>query len=679
MRSPLLLASLLSLSITIAARTVTFDDGDSHLAYAPDGAWSVVEGVDFSAGSARRTTARGGQVTMAFAGQQISLYGSTTASFAVFVDGKTTPTSSSPPSSSFSNATSSRFFLLKGLAAEQAHNLTLVVTGDGSLVLDRIAVAVSNGVSTTPALLPVGTIGILSTATVTSSSSTSSLAASSTLRAVDPQLRGTSRAGLIAGSVIGSLGAFAILIFLTCLFLRRRRQRHSTSHSPDLGARLRTAQAEHARRKSTQSLFASAFNRSRSSPLPFATPPPPTDNGGISSFPRPALSHPFAAPARPSPPTSNQGSWPSFSFLTRASSWRLRADRLPETRRFYNLGKAGLPVTKPPEGPLPAVPGPARVVREGEVREMEERWRTDGPSVVLPGAVVGSGRGTPLRGGRGQKEVRWDERETERRDVRQVWGEAMSDYDAGSETSSGRVRVQSPAATHGRRRSFPPEPDDLPLPPLQQPPPHHHPSHSHSTTHTFHNPFNSTSSSHSHSYHASHPSHGSSASSHVEGTTTIDWHPSAAHIHTAHSVSLPSQARPHLPVRTSSKREVHETVRAGPEGEGVVRTGSMLERRPTLTEAPVGSPARAAGGASGRAERRRHQSHAGLIEVVADVAHEQERDEHDGRRRYQRRRTGSNGVADPLPGEEDRPGFFQQRETLPRYDARRGDPRLLPR
>lgn len=76
-------------------------------------------------------------------GQQISLYGSTTASFAVFVDGKTTPTSSSPPSSSFSNATSSRFFLLKGLAAEQAHNLTLVVTGDGSLVLDRIAVAVS--------------------------------------------------------------------------------------------------------------------------------------------------------------------------------------------------------------------------------------------------------------------------------------------------------------------------------------------------------------------------------------------------------------------------------------------------------------------------------------------------------------------------------------------------------
>lgn len=68
MRSPLLLASLLSLSITIAARTVTFDDGDSHLAYAPDGAWSVVEGVDFSAGSARRTTARGGQVTMAFAG-----------------------------------------------------------------------------------------------------------------------------------------------------------------------------------------------------------------------------------------------------------------------------------------------------------------------------------------------------------------------------------------------------------------------------------------------------------------------------------------------------------------------------------------------------------------------------------------------------------------------------------
>ncbi|PRQ73953.1 hypothetical protein AAT19DRAFT_15520 [Rhodotorula toruloides] len=308
---------------------------------------------------------------------------------------------------------------------------------------------------------------------------------------------------------------------------------------------------------------------------------------------------------------------------------------------------------------------------------MEERWRTEGPRVVLAGAAAGSGRGG---GGAGMKEVRWDEREP--RTVQQVWGEAMSDYDAASETGSGRVRVQSPAATHGRRRSFPPEPDDLPLPP-PPPPPHqqqHHPSHSHSTIHTSHNPFNSTSSSHSHShsYHASHPSHGSSSSSHVEGTTTSDSHPSAAHIHTAHSVSLPSQAhqaRPHLPVRTSSKREVHETVRAGPEGEGVVRTGSMLERRPTLTEAPGGSPARAASG-SARAERRRHQSHAGLIEVVADGHDEQERDEQDGRRRHQRRRTRSNGLADPLPGEEDRPAFFQQRETLPRYDASRGDPRL---
>ncbi|BGP68508.1 hypothetical protein NBRC10513v2_001841 [Rhodotorula toruloides] len=674
MRSPLLLlASLLSLSITIAARTVTFDDGDSHLVYAPDGAWSVVEGADYSAGSARQTTARGGQVTLAFAGQQISLYGSTTASFAVFVDGKTTPTSSSSSSAS-SNATSSRFFVLKGLAAEQAHNLTLVVTGDGALVLDRIAIAFSNAVSTTPAFLPVGTTGFLSTATLTSSS-TSSLAPSSTSRAVDPHLRGTSRAGLIAGSIIGSLGAFALLIFLTCLFLRRRKQRHSTSYSPDLGAQLRTAQAEHAKRKSSQSLFASAFNRSRSSPLPFATLPLETDNGGISSFPRPALSHSFAASARLSPPTSNQGSnWPSFSFLTRASSWRLKADRLPETRRFYNLGRAGLPSTKPPEGRLPAVP--ARLVG-GEGREMEERWRTEGPRVVLAGAAAGSGRGG---GGAGMKEVRWDEREP--RTVQQVWGEAMSDYDAASETGSGRVRVQSPAATHGRRRSFPPEPDDLPLPP-PPPPPHqqqHHPSHSHSTIHTSHNPFNSTSSSHSHShsYHASHPSHGSSSSSHVEGTTTSDSHPSAAHIHTAHSVSLPSQAhqaRPHLPVRTSSKREVHETVRAGPEGEGVVRTGSMLERRPTLTEAPGGSPARAASG-SARAERRRHQSHAGLIEVVADGHDEQERDEQDGRRRHQRRRTRSNGLADPLPGEEDRPAFFQQRETLPRYDASRGDPRL---
>ncbi|BGP30221.1 hypothetical protein JCM10296v2_001973 [Rhodotorula toruloides] len=677
MRSPLLLlASLLSLSIIIAALTVTFDDGDSHLVYAPDGAWSVVEGADFSAGSARKTTARGGQVTMAFAGQQISLYGSTTASFAVFVDGKTTPTSSSSPSSS-SNATSSRFFVLKGLAAEQAHDLTLVVTGDGSLVLDRIAIAVSNDVSTTPALLPVGTTGFLSTATLPLSS-TSSLAPPSTSRAVDPQLRGTSRAGLIAGSIIGSLGAFALLIFLTCLFLRRRKQHHSTSYSPDLGAQLRTAQAEHARRKSSQSLFASAFNRSRSSPLPFATPSPPNDNGGISSFPRPALSHPFAASARPSPPTSSNGgsNWPSFSFLTRASSWRLKADRLPETRRFYNLGKAGLPVTKPPEGPLPIVP--AGVVG-GEGREMEERWRTEGPKVVVePGVGSGIGRGG---GGTRMKEVRWDEREA--RGVKQVWGEAMSDYE-GSETGSGRVRVQCPAATgtHGRRRSFPPEPDDLPLPP--PPPPHqsshHHPSYSHSTTHTFHNPFNSTSSSshsHSRSYHASHASHGSSSSSHVEEGTTSDSHPSAAHIHTAHSVSLPSQTRPHLPVRTSSKREVHETVRAGPDAEGVVRTGSMVERRPTLTEASAGSPARVASG-SARAERRRHQSHAGLIEVVADGHGEQgqEQEHEDGWRRHHRRRTGSNGVADPLPGEEDRPAFFQQRETLPRYDASRGDPRL---
>lgn len=171
----------------------------------------------------------------------------------------------------------------------------------------------------TPALLPVGTTGALSTATLVSSSSTSSPTPSSTSRTVNPQLRGTSRAGLVAGCVIGSLGAVAILVFLTCLFLRRRRQRREDANGPGLGAQLRTAQAEYAKRKSSQSLFASAFNRSRSSPLPTssATPhPASTDNGGISSFPRPALSHPFAASARP-PSSPNRRAGPRFSRAPR--------------------------------------------------------------------------------------------------------------------------------------------------------------------------------------------------------------------------------------------------------------------------------------------------------------------------------------------------------------------------
>lgn len=68
-----LLSSLVSLSITAAARTVSFDDGDSHLVYAPDGAWSVVQDSDYPTGTARRTTARGGQVTVAFAGAHKAL------------------------------------------------------------------------------------------------------------------------------------------------------------------------------------------------------------------------------------------------------------------------------------------------------------------------------------------------------------------------------------------------------------------------------------------------------------------------------------------------------------------------------------------------------------------------------------------------------------------------------
>lgn len=318
---------------------------------------------------------------------------------------------------------------------------------------------------------------------------------------------------------------------------------------------------------------------------------------------------------------------------------------------------------------------------------MEERWRIEGPRVVvLPGEGKGRGRTMPVRGGGagdGVKEVRWDEGEAA--GVRQVFGEAMSDY-AGSDAGSGSERSPVRASAHARRRSFSPEPDDVPLahPPSLA---HHLPTNSHSTTHTFRNPFASTPSTH----HASNPSHSSSTSS--SHWTTSDSHPSSsaahAHIHHAHSVAVrrpDPRPRVAVPVRTSSKREVHETVRAGPEGEGVVRTGSMLERRPTLTEVGGGDSGRTSGkGASSGtgATRGRHESVAGLIEVVADESLDDVRDdgqrEQQRRRHYhhqQRRRTGSATVADPEPGEEDRPAFFQQRETVPRYDASRGDPRL---
>ncbi|GAA5970090.1 hypothetical protein JCM11641_000263 [Rhodosporidiobolus odoratus] len=730
---------LLLLPYLVDARTVSYDSSDKLLVTS---AWSTVEtdGDGWTGNGALRASKEGARLRFSFAGEQISLYGSASSTFAVSIDGgdPSTSPSSAPTNSAVKLAASSpsptRFFLANNLSRTSVHVLELEMTGNGTLMLDRVAVAYSNSVKLDPALLADGTIGSVSAALFPSSALPSSSPASSRLSSTSPSSAssqlpsssalslpssasdaqklesGSSNGGTIAGAVMGTLIGLTLLVLI--IFSIRRKKQSPTSDEDTAGRRRSsyynadTGAPYFTHRRSTPSAFLSAFAIGRPSPSPLRTSRADdshnqTYNSGVRAR------HPFAAPQSGSyapgmlSAPSNQ-TW--TQRLTRAASWKRKADRLGETRSFYKVPEGAAvaavagPRAPPPQGPLPSVPEKAAVKGGlGDERVMEERWR-DGPSLVQGGLRQPPG-------------------------TVQVYGEALSDDGTHPSTpSTGRRSSAQPIVpgAHIRRRSLRQTEDpfveqpggqgtfsvplgarDHPLPPVPAVIPFPHaPQSSVDTTTSFRNPFASTASLPRHSqHHGSSDSHGTypGGASHgrgfsleeesgderasVEGATferpiTVQINRNDSGALEPEDISLFSPNNTAVPVRVSSKRLLADST------DKLVRPAAALARRPTLTKhesaddgtassdgtAP-GSPAAVVDGyneqevlASSPSVEAKHRSVLGLIESVESFDEELDGVE------------GKKGRREPPPGEEDRAAFFTKRERMPRYSAE-SDPR----
>ncbi|GAA5829514.1 hypothetical protein JCM11251_000185 [Rhodosporidiobolus azoricus] len=725
----LLLAPLLYTSFT-TARTISFDDQDDLLVYSPKSAWRISsderEG-DWLGGTASLTGRRGATFRTTFAGEQISFYGSSFAAFTVSIDGIATSSAESSPAGGLDSTNPVRIFLANELDRETVHRLILEVSGEGTLKIDRVAVAYANDLDLVPALLPNGTTGAVSTATLSPSSTSSASTSPASEWSAPSSLPTTKSEGngrgpaIVAGIIVGSAAAVALGVFAVFFFLRRRRKRvpngvtpvgkkRSSYHNADTGA-------PH-RRRSTLSGFLSAINLSSGGsahPLPLARAASPTYISRSEHDSR--RPHPYASPLA--------GSSTHRSCLP---------DRLEATTDFY--GVPNIVRGPPPAGPLPAVPGRG----PSEEREMEQRWRTEGPSLVASSRA-------PSRAAAADAihEAAADPPMTV-----QVFGEAMSDYAASDEAHapteschSRRVSAvpfaqSSSGVQYLRRRSWrqeeggngaPGEPfsvqlavDDMPLQPL---PPiatavgrARAPKMSGTS---FRNPFSSSTSttgSHSHSnslahstltdrdpHPRAHPrlSTSSSDAEHasVEGAEIVAVSAMPSSSPDDEDTPLYSHGVGLAPVRMSSLRELHDTVRAGPRGDmnrnEVVKNPASVARRPTLTRREGTGGSERSGSVTPRPptqatvrpedvvpegyeeeevvlsdeERaKRHQSVAALIETV-----ESSDDLLDESNASSSR--GSKSLRDPPPGEEDRSAFFARRERMPRYSADGGDPRKV--
>lgn len=563
----------------------------------------------------------------------------------------------------------------------------------------------------TPALVAVAPENVTSSSAASEPSQGSTFsppAASSSTAAILQTKRDGASPGAIAGAVIGSLLGVALIVFVAVLCLRRHNSRAADDR--DSSSYLN---AETGRRKSRASSFFAGLGggggTSRVSPIPLSTSglTPPLHNGSaadVTSGEGGRSTHPYgpgphasttqlAVPLSHSPTSSVAGSVPASRTwaqrLARASSWRRKASRLPETQRFYGVspsaarvGGAGLPPDPPPARPLPSVPP----------REMRERWR-EGPAPL----VQGSGR---WESPRASEEVRGTEPP-----VQQAYGMAVVDYVAPVEASP----VTHPiAATHLRKRSVPRASSSTDAP---RPPPAALNAAARLSPGSFRNPFESTRAaapppapSLAHAPHASldstsagsqWTSSSARASSDIAGARIAHARPVVAlQEHPQEEdddddVPLYRAGAGAVPLRMGSLRELHETCRAGPRGETSTSVGGEgnLARRPTLTlREGNGADEREAAHATGFEMERedagahqdqqqggraaRHRSAAALVEVVEELrldelvvvdAAELER-----------------STRDPPPGEEDRPAFFSKRERLPRYGVDR-DPRLDPK
>ncbi|GAA5989187.1 hypothetical protein JCM10908_001197 [Rhodotorula pacifica] len=635
-------ASLLAISIgSTYARTTFYDANGAQIAFQPAGAWQQDSQ---RSGSIRTDGAPRASLSFAFAGEQLSLYGVSASDLTVSIDGKNQPSLEQPPPSPSGSSSSVRIYLASGLDQRNNHSLILSIPANSSsLRIDRIGVSYANESGLVPALLPLSVLEATPTNTQGPSQTTSSSSSTSGSKVAQERDDDGPDGGAIAGGVIGSLAGLALIVFVVAVLIRRRRAKKPTRNSAT------NARGPSAKRQSIASSLFGAFGR-------------PTPPGDFNSSPLAGshLSHPYASS------TSTGQNW--VSKLARASSWKRKAERLPETRRFYgvearevDMAAAGLPRPPPPCVPLPSVP-------IGATREMEERWRTVGPTLSL------------------------DEQRRVAHSTVQVYGEALSDF--GDPARHERVAGGSSGSYVVIPYPQAPVKDDI-LPPPPQ------------TAQSFHNPFGSET-----NFSTSRESHGSLSSAEgafiqrarpisiplerIEGSPVEPVPKRSSPSAPSGEKRNPSSAaatRP-VPVRSSSARDLVSTHCAGPEGTvsaSVVQAGPSggLARKPSVIRPDgtvEGQNIDVAGAAAqtpvsakptrGTSRRVRHQSSAAIIEEAAIGAHSSDNAQDTGRvRSHRRQRSGKSSSSRTSGGEEDRPGFFATREHVPRYVGER-DPRL---
>ncbi|GAA5907947.1 hypothetical protein JCM5296_000768 [Sporobolomyces johnsonii] len=741
---PLSLLSIALFATLASARTVSYNARNHLLSYAPQSAWSEVSEDGLEAMEASRG---GSRIELSFAGEQISLFGSADSNFTVAIDGSNDLTSSSTviANNVSADAASTRIFLASGLDRNTVHSLVLEFLGSGTFLLERVAVAYSTETGLVPALLPVGASGAVSTATLsataTSTSSSFPVATAATLSSAPiafasssalsvPTSNGPSRGGLIAGATIGSVGGAALLLFIFIIIRRIRTAReldewHQQQQGQQPHDRSSYVDAETGRRRS--SFLPAALRRNPSSPLPFAAQRNASSlgvDGGVGRTP--------GGGHTPTPVIVGSETWQSR--LDRNASWKRKKERLQETRKFYNVGQrvaanGGAP---PLVGPPPRMPLPEPPKNGSGTREMEERWRTEGPSLDIPetsragsraanrsgagaevtspsfsayfmSSQVGSSPNSPSLAPSGPTTT-------------QAFGQAISDYHDSPTSPTTATAIRGPhdaglSSPHLRRRSYHDAScdTDKALPSLPPSPSSAAVHHRRSLSQPFSNPFDSAfsvrgghSANDSYSSHDSHVSAENARISLAHPVATGTLPPiagsppyaspssSAQHDHDPHDtddVPLYSPSTAPRPLRTSSMRELVGTYRAGPNGDrstSVVRPAAALARRPTLTRHD-GETIQEAGGAGAGGGGAAAAARDSVAEELGDTRVDKHRsvaglietlsESIDGM--LEESSTGpSRRSWDPPPGEEDRPAFFVKRERMPRYEAGRVDPRL---
>ncbi|GAA6021809.1 hypothetical protein JCM11491_003884 [Sporobolomyces phaffii] len=618
----------------VEGRTTSFSSQDTRVAYRPSDAWRHKS-------NATQALRQGAVFEFRFAGEQVSLFGAGE-SYNVAIDGDDADV----------QRNDDRLFIASNLDPDRPHSLRLEVRAvEANLTLTRVAVAFSSTNQHVPALLAGFDSESSFASPITSSTSHST---PTSLEPIPTTFDSSTRAskapsgGVVVGATLGALFALSISVAFAVYAWRRFDERRSTltqSRRP-LDDPSSYVNHETGTRRGSTFLLGAAFStgrRASSFLLPWS---------GSSSAPRTPLPSPSPSVQQqshgprslaPAPPPASSGTvlvgsetWQAK--LVRAASWRRKAERLAETRKFYGVGRTPVATAAAERrGPPPAVPLPVPP-RDG-TRDMEERWRGAESTLVVtmnagPAGAIG------------------EEATTDACSI--VVSSPTSTVVPVAPSSPSRADHDDDDHGHHLRRRSHPDAGGAPLSSPKAAGSYRNPfSHARTLTNTTTRPSLETTAA------AEDDDDESSRSSSIEH----------ARISLAHTRTVRAGGRPAIDdaaallVRSSSMRSIFE--HADPTSTVLGVQTVRVERKPSLTRIVNGRVA-AVG------ERTRHESVAGVIEPgTPPRARRPSRagqGEENGTRRTRR--------AEPeLPSEEDRPDYWVKRETIPRYTQAAGDPR----